>query len=182
MGTKERKHSKSEDEALFRRQFADAQPIKARQRHQPETGKPAKARFRQSDEQAVLREAMSDESLEREPDFTDELSFQRSSVNRKLMRELRRGKLAMQAELDLHGYARAAARAELQDFIYECTDRGLRCVRIVHGKGLGSGPDGPVLKVAVNRWLRRWDDVLAFCPARNQHGGTGALYVLLRSR
>ncbi len=148
----------------------------------PEKTKTSRPRMRRQDDRPDPEESLSPETSESVAATADELSFQRNSVSRKLMRELRRGKLAVQAELDLHGYTRADAHTELQDFIDECTDRNLRCVRVVHGKGLGSGPDGPVLKGAVNGWLRRWNEVRAFCPARTQDGGTGALYVLLRSR
>ncbi|NND54506.1 MAG: Smr/MutS family protein [Gammaproteobacteria bacterium] len=76
---------------------------------------------------------------------------------------------------------RDEAREHLREFIEYCLDKGFRCVRIVHGKGRGSGPRGPVLKNAVNNWLRKWDPVLAFVSAPDMDGGTGAVYVLLRS-
>jgi DNA-nicking Smr family endonuclease len=94
-------------------------------------------------------------------------------------RKLARGKFAVQAEIDLHGMTVAEARPRLADFIDYSINQGLTCVRIVHGKGLGSGQRGPVLKNAVNRWLRKWDSVLAFTSARQVDGGTGAVYVLL---
>ena len=72
------------------------------------------------------------------------------------------------------------ARHNLDKFIHRCASNDKLCIRIVHGKGLGSGERGPVLKNAVNRWLRKWDAVLAFVSARQVDGGTGAVYVLLR--
>ena len=86
----------------------------------------------------------------------------------------------MQAEIDLHGMTTSEAQAALRDFMAECAADGLQCVRVVHGKGRGSGPRGPVLKTNVNRWLRRWAIVLAFCTALPRDGGTGAIYVLLQ--
>ena len=96
------------------------------------------------------------------------------------MRKLARGAFSVQDEIDLHGMTVAEAKPRLSEFIERCARDGKLCVRIVHGKGLGSGARGPVLKQKVNRWLRRWDTVLAFVSTRQVHGGTGAVYVLLR--
>lgn len=96
------------------------------------------------------------------------------------MRMLQRGAYAIQAEIDLHGMTVAEAKPRLQNFVERCAKNGKLCIRIVHGKGLGSGERGPVLKNAVNRWLRKWDVVLAFVSARQVDGGTGAVYVLLK--
>ena len=97
------------------------------------------------------------------------------------MRKLARGRFSVQAEIDLHGMTVAEARPRLNDFIDNCVRQNLLCVRIVHGKGLGSGDRGPVLKNSVNAWLRKWDAVLAFVSARQVDGGTGAVYVLLQT-
>ena len=96
------------------------------------------------------------------------------------MRKLARGKFAVQAEIDLHGMTVAEAKPRLADFIDYSVKQNHMCVRIVHGKGLGSGNRGPVLKNAVSRWLRKWNAVLAFVSARQVDGGTGAVYVLLQ--
>jgi DNA-nicking Smr family endonuclease len=109
------------------------------------------------------------------------LSFQRAGVRPQVLRRLRRGAYRIEAELDLHGQTESAARGQLAEFLVHSRDGGCRCVRIVHGKGYRSGARGPVLKSAVNSWLRRSLDVLAFTSARAIDGGTGALYVLLRS-
>jgi DNA-nicking Smr family endonuclease len=108
------------------------------------------------------------------------LSFQRAGVRTQVMRRLRRGLYPIDDELDLHGLSQSAARNELADFIARSRDRGCRCVRIIHGKGYRSGARGPVLKTAVNAWLRLHLDVRAFVSARAIDGGTGAMYVLLR--
>jgi DNA-nicking Smr family endonuclease len=108
------------------------------------------------------------------------LSFQRAGVRTQVMRRLRRGLYPIDDELDLHGLSQTAARNQLADFIARSRDGGGRCVRIVHGKGYRSGARGPVLKTAVNLWLRRHMDVLAFVSARAIDGGAGAVYVLLR--
>jgi DNA-nicking Smr family endonuclease len=108
------------------------------------------------------------------------LSFQRAGVRIQVMRRLRRGLYPVEDELDLHGHNQAAARAQLADFIARSRDSGCRCVRIIHGKGYRSGARGPILKTAVNLWLRRHMDVMAFVSARAIDGGAGAVYVLLR--
>jgi DNA-nicking Smr family endonuclease len=108
-------------------------------------------------------------------------AFHRSGVRSQVMRRLRRGLYPTEDELDLHGLDQAAARDRLADFIGRSRDAGHRCVRIIHGKGYRSGTRGPVLKTAVNLWLRRHTDVMAFTFARPIDGGTGALYVLLRA-
>ena len=108
------------------------------------------------------------------------LSFQRAGLRPQVMRRLRRGLFPTEDELDLHGLNQTAARDRLADFIARSRDAGRRCVRIIHGKGYRSGARGPVLKTAVDLWLRRHLDVLAFTSARAIDGGTGAVYVLLR--
>ena len=108
------------------------------------------------------------------------LSFQRGGVRTQVMRRLRRGLYPIEGELDLHGLAQTAARDRLADFLARSRDGGSRCVRIIHGKGYRSGARGPVLKTAVNLWLRRHADVMAFVSARAIDGGAGAVYVLLR--
>ena len=110
----------------------------------------------------------------------DALSFQRAGVRIQVMRRLRRGLYPVEDELDLHGHNQAAARELLADFIARSRDGGCRCVRIIHGKGYLSGARGPILKTAVNLWLRRHMDVMAFVSARAIDGGAGAVYVLLR--
>jgi DNA-nicking Smr family endonuclease len=108
------------------------------------------------------------------------LSFHRAGVRVQVMRRLRRGLYPTEDELDLHGLTQTAARDSLADFIARSRDSGRRCVRIIHGKGYRSGARGPVLKTAVDLWLRRHTDVMAFTSARAIDGGTGAVYVLLR--
>jgi DNA-nicking Smr family endonuclease len=179
MGNKERKHSNSEDGALFRDSVGEARPVNARKRHQPERQLPGRAVQTRRAEAAALSASQDGSHDIPEGDHSDELVYQRGNVTRRVMRDLRRGKFAVQEELDLHGLTRQEARDALQGFIEHCIRRRLRCVRIVHGKGRRSGPAGPVLKQAVNRWLRRWDAIHAFCPARDCDGGSGAVYVLL---
>ncbi len=111
----------------------------------------------------------------------DALSFSRAGVRPQLLRRLRRGLIPIEDELDLHGLSQSGARAHLADFLAFNRAAGRRCVRVIHGKGYRSGARGPVLKTAVDLWLRRHTDVLAFTSARAIDGGTGAVYVLLRA-
>jgi len=110
----------------------------------------------------------------------DALSYRRAGVRDQQMRRLRRGAYAIEDELDLHGMSQAGAHGRLEEFITASREQGRRCVRVIHGKGMRSGDRGAVLKSAVNDWLRRRHDVIAFTSARPLDGGTGAVYVLLR--
>ena len=142
---------------------------------------PAKARFTRRDERAVLEESLDADVDSLQANSGDSLRFNRPGIGRKTMRKLSRGNFSVQAEMDLHGMTAIEARDELHAFIDSSARRGLACVRIIHGKGLGSGMSGPVLKRKVDVWLRRWDLVLAFVSARPIDGGTGAIYVLLKT-
>ncbi|MBL4762103.1 MAG: Smr/MutS family protein [Gammaproteobacteria bacterium] len=102
-------------------------------------------------------------------------------LQRKSIRKLQRGQYNIQAEADLHGLTREQARDDFSLFFDECLTRQLRCIKIIHGKGFGSRNNAPVLKPLVQQWLRQKHEVLAFCPAIPSDGGTGAVYVLLRS-
>jgi len=110
----------------------------------------------------------------------DELLFKRPGIQDQLFQKLRRGKLSMERELDLHGMTSKEAQAALDRFLGHCRQQQIRCVRIIHGKGRGSRDGRPVIKNQLNQWLRNIPQVLAFCPARAHDGGTGAVYVLLK--
>jgi DNA-nicking Smr family endonuclease len=115
------------------------------------------------------------------PAANDVLRFQRAGVRTQVVRRLRRGLIPIDGELDLHGLTQSDARDQLADFLRGSRQAGWRCVRIIHGKGYRSGARGPVLKIAVDLWLRRHHDVMAFMSARAIDGGTGAVHVLLRA-
>jgi len=137
-------------------------------------------RQRQLDEQAVLRQALSDDFDVDSLLETDEtLSFRRVELGPETVRKLRRGHWALQGQIDLHGLRRDQAREALGAFVHESARRGLRCVRVVHGKGHGSPGREPILKSRVRRWLVQKQEVLAFVQARASDGGAGALMVLL---
>ena len=140
----------------------------------------AKASFTKKDNQNVLTESLNVDIDLQEENNSDILRFHRSNITPKIMKKLSRGTFSVQSELDLHGMTSNEASLVLKLFISESVQDGLTCVRVIHGKGLGSGPRGPVIKQQVNRLLRRWDQVLAFISARQVDGGTGAVYVLLK--
>jgi DNA-nicking Smr family endonuclease len=122
-----------------------------------------------------------DQISEAEVKTGDELSFCRPGLQKRVFQDLRRGRLEIEMELDLHGLTAKLAHSTLEQFIQECHRRRVRCVRIIHGKGYGSEDRQPVLKQKVNHWLRQRQDILAFCSATARDGGTGAVYALLRS-
>jgi DNA-nicking Smr family endonuclease len=139
------------------------------------------ARQRQRDEAAALIESISDQfTAESLLDTDDALSYRRSGIGIDVVRKLRRGVWVMQAEIDLHGLRRDQARERIDSFLRDAARDGLRCVRVVHGKGLGSPGREPVLKAKVKSWLVQRSEVLAFTHARPADGGHGALLVLLR--
>jgi len=88
----------------------------------------------------------------------------------------------VQGDIDLHGMTTDESHDALADFLVEARTRGLRCVRVIHGKGLTSPNKEPVLKGKVRRWLAHWDDVLAYCEAPRHAGGGGAVVVLLTGK
>jgi DNA-nicking Smr family endonuclease len=176
-----KKQSDSVD-AAFRAAVSDVKPLA--QTPQPAgLAKPkprARLRKRAQDAHDTLDELMPLVASASPEDAVAALTFQRAGVRAQVMRKLRRGLYPTEDELDLHGATQAEARARLNEFLAVSRDAGRRCVRIIHGKGYRSGARGPVLKTAVDLWLRRHTDVMAFTSARAIDGGTGAVYVLLR--
>ncbi len=134
----------------------------------------------QRDKAQVLRESISDDfDVSSLLDTDDALSFRRPGIGVEVTRKLRRGDWSIQREIDLHGLRTDEAREALGPFIREAYKQGIRCVRVVHGKGLGSPGKSPVLKGLVQSWLVQKKVVLAFVQAKPAEGGAGALVVLL---
>lgn len=183
-------HRAAEDAArqrernLFAHAVGPVQPLRAAPRAELHRPRPAPVpRQRQLDEAAVLREALSDEfdaaSL---LETDDQLGYRRVGIGIDVLHKLRRGTWVLQGQIDLHGLTRDAAREALAEFLLQAGKRGWRCVRVVHGKGLGSPGRQPVLKAKVHSWLVQRQEVLAFAQARGPDGGAGALIVLLDAR
>ena len=171
------------EDADFRNAVADAIPLRAtnRAQHVRRLPKPI-ARQRLRDEQQVMRDALADPfDWDAAVAAGDELLFVRPGVPSAAVRKLKRGGWVLRAELDLHGMTGDQARLAVATFLHDCLRREIRCVRIIHGKGLGSKNREPILKHKVRHWLMQRDEVLAFCQARQVDGGAGAVVVLLKS-
>ncbi len=135
----------------------------------------------QRDEAAAYQEAISDEvDVTTLLDTDDQLSFRRPGVGSDVVQKLRKGKWSVQKQVDLHGLRTDEAREVLTNFVRESHRQGIRCVRVIHGKGLGSPGKAPVLKDKVHRWLTQKSEVVAFVQAQPAQGGAGALLVLLQ--
>ena len=167
---------------LFVRAAGEVRPIRAPHRVRLVVDQPPPIAVQQQlDDQRVLREAISDEfDAGTLLDIDDAMSFRRPGIGTDVTRKLRKGDWSIQGEIDLHGLRREDAREALACFIREAHRRGWRCVRVVHGKGLGSPGKTPVLKGKVQGWLIQKNEVLAFVQARADEGGAGARVVLLK--
>ena len=170
------------DRSLFREAVRDAKPLphhgKALRKKEAPSPYPVQSHL---DEQEALRESLAAEwTAEDWLDTGDEPNFLRPGLSRQVLRKLRSGTWVIQRQLDLHGLDRHQAREALADFLAGCVKRGVRCVRVIHGKGLGLKNREPVLKTKVKHWLTQREEVLAYCQARPVDGGSGALVVLLK--
>jgi DNA-nicking Smr family endonuclease len=169
-----------EERALFREAILGVQPLPRDRVHHEPPPPPALPKQRWRDEAEALAESLSPAPLDLRLEGGDEPAFLRPGLARTVLRDLRRGRWVVQDHLDLHGATRDEARLLLTEFLGNCLRRGLRCVRIVHGKGLGSPGREPVLKGLVRGWLMQRAEVLAYCQARAAEGGAGALVLLLK--
>jgi DNA-nicking Smr family endonuclease len=169
------------DEAarLFREAVRGVKPLGSTAPRARAPAPKPRARFARADRAAVLRESLDAEPADPALASGEELVYHRPGVQTTVLRRLRRGEYRVEREIDLHGLTVAEAKHALRQFLIEALERRVRCVRIVHGKGLRSGHRGPVLKAAVSAVLRRTGAVLAYVSARRADGGTGAVYVLL---
>ncbi len=167
---------------VFRDAIGKVTPPNAPPRVLPDPPRPEPiAQQRIADDEAVLRESLSDEfSIDTLLEVDETLSYARGGIGPDVLKKLRGGGWVVQDQLDLHGLRVDEAREALGQFLRNAGKRGFRCVRIIHGKGLGSMNRKPVLKSKVRNWLVQKDEVLAFCQARAADGGSGALMVLLK--
>ena len=173
-----------EDEAaLFRDAVRDATPLEssARVGSKTESPPPVPIQSLLDGHDALVESLAGALSWDQSMETGEEPSYLRTGLARDVLRKLRRGHWVVQDMVDLHGLNRQGARSLLAEFLGECLKRGLRCVRVVHGKGLRSPGREPVLKGKVQQWLGQRDEVLAFCEAPKNQGGSGALLVLLKA-
>lgn len=168
-----------EDAALFRDAAGDVRPLE--DERAPAYRRRAKPRPRLPSRSEPVEESAATQGTSiRQGERDGEQLFVRAGLQKKNIKRLRRGQIPIEAEADLHGMRIREAQILLADFLRECRNEGARCVRVVHGKGLGSRGGHAVLKWEVDRWLRQHEGVMAFCTAQPRDGGTGAVYVLLR--
>ncbi len=177
----------AEEKDLFQQAIKGARPLPdevkhARLHHQPKKPKPIPKHFI-LDEQQALADSLSDHYIPaHELETGEELLYLRDGHSPDILSKLRRGHWVVQAAIDLHGLISDEARLYVASFLSDCKKRGLRCVRIVHGKGLGSRNREPVLKKKLQSWLIQRDEVIAYAQARRTDGGSGAVIVLLKSQ
>jgi DNA-nicking Smr family endonuclease len=168
--------------------FADVErlPPSTRRRHAPPRPAPIPQQRIADERDALEASKYGDDPAPHSWDIGQELEGEQTFVRRGLgtdiLSKLRGGHWSVRGELDLHGMITEEARDALADFLYEARQRGDRCVKVIHGKGLTSPQREPVLKGKVRKWLAQWDDVLAYCEAPRHAGGGGAVIVLLRGR
>ncbi len=167
----------NDDRGLFRQHMKEVTPLKAERRvsHRPT---PKKITIRQPEQETPIHYLQS--TNEADVTAEDKLFYTTQGVQQRTLKQLRKGLLRCEAELDLHGHTVASAEQVLGSFLTEVQQAGLRCIRIIHGKGYAQLNPYPVLKNQLNRWLRHHPAVLSFSSAQPKHGGTGALYLLLK--
>lgn len=172
--------------SLFKQAVADARPIASKQKtkrveHAIKKPKPIPRQFIR-DERQALDDSLSDHYIpQHELETGEELLYLREGQSPGVLSKLRRGHWVIQKHIDLHGLISDEARTYVSEFISDCKKRGIRCVRIVHGKGLGSRNKEPILKNKVRGWLMQKDEVIAYAQAKQQDGGSGAVIVLLKA-
>lgn len=167
---------------LFKQAVEGARPIQInRVTHPVKKPKPIPRQFHR-DERQALADSLSDHYIPAyELETGEELLYIRKGHSPAILSKLRRGHWVVQKHIDLHGLISDEARAYVSEFISDCKKRGIRCVRIVHGKGLGSRNKEPILKNKLRGWLMQKDEVIAYAQARQQDGGSGAVIVLLKA-
>ena len=171
----------SDDQALLAAALADVRPLPPGNRARIQKPRPAPVpRQREADEQLALRESLAEADESLLLDGGAEESFAQPGVSRRTLTDLRRGRWVAEAVLDLHGMKRNEARLAIDEFLDDCLAQRRRVVRIIHGRGLGSPGGVSILKLLSRQWLLGRTGVLAYCQARQQDGGEGAIQVLLR--
>lgn len=165
---------KPEDAALFRAAVGEVKPLPEQNRIGPQKA-PRKPLPRTHAPPPEIPDTLSDFAAENAPD-----EFLRNGLSRMTLRKLRRGHWPVQDSLDLHGNTTDASRRLLQEFLHEAAQRGLRCVLVIHGKGMNSPGGEAVLRRLARHWLAQRPDVLAYCDATPRDGGSGAALVLLK--
>lgn len=173
---------KEDEIRLFREAVRGTRPLNAEHvLHRPPKPKPIPRQFIRDERQALIDSLSDDYIPAHELESGEELLYIRDGHSPSILSKLRRGHWVVQGAIDLHGLVAEEARAYVAAFLSDCKKRGIRCVRIIHGKGLGSRNREPVLKHKLRNWLMQRDEVIAYAQARPQDGGSGAVIVLLKA-
>lgn len=169
--------------SAFRKAVREAEPLPENGKisHPPQRCKPKKNHTLQEPNPLPVDFLSDHVPWQDNQDTNEPLSYLRPGMAQDTLRKLRRGHWGIQSELDMHGMTSDEARLNLVAFLSECQHHGLRCIRIIHGKGLSSKNGESVLKIKVKNWLMQRYEVLAFCQAKPNEGGGGAAIVLLKS-
>ena len=173
----------TDEDTLFSAAVKDAKPLKfpPKARHAAVKPKPVPSQFIK-DERQALRDSLSDDFYPaHEIENGEELLYLRDNQSPGVLSKLRRGFWVVQAQIDLHGLISDEAREYVAEFLSHCKKKNIRCVRIVHGKGLGSRNREPILKHKLRNWLIQKDEVIAYAQAKPEDGGSGAVIVLLKA-
>jgi DNA-nicking Smr family endonuclease len=175
-----KKKCSPDDSDLFRSSIGPVKSIKTGNIYTPEPEKPAPRPQKKAPEPIVI-EARPDNGNDLAILYQEDIvSYAASGLQHSILKKLRKGYFSAEASIDLHGLTRQEAQRQLNLFIQNACENGYRCVHIIHGKGHRSPDQQPVLKNEINLWLRQHPQILCFCSASPRHGGTGALYVLLK--
>ncbi|HEX5337264.1 MAG TPA: Smr/MutS family protein [Gallionella sp.] len=164
-----------EDAALFRAAVGEVKPLADQNRIAPHHPK-RKPRLNHPVIPDAVPDILSDFASGDAPD-----EYLGNGLSRMMLRKLRRGAWPIQDSIDLHGCTSDAARKLLQEFLHHAQQHALRCVVVIHGKGMNSPGGEAVLKMRVRHWLIQHPQVLAYCDAQPRDGGGGAALLLLRS-
>ena len=174
-----KKHKLAEDDQmLFNDAMGDVKPLKQGEYVTPPKKKKTVSTPKIDDEAEYINYALSDAQDHQAVQSDEKLNYASNGIQPKLQKKLRAGKFPIEARLDLHGLTIDQARQEVSNFIHDSQCMDKKCIIIIHGKGSINKP--PLLKTMLNHWLKQIPDVLAFTSAQEQHGGSGAVYLLIK--
>ena len=169
-----------DDMALFREAVGTVRSVTNDRVEDTKRAPAPRIRKSEQDNRSVMDSLLEELSESDLLETGEHLSYTQQGIQRSVLRKLKSGRYSIQSEIDLHGLTVSEARLELSDFLKAAQERRHLCIRVIHGKGRHQTNKSPRLKPAVNQWLQRNKQVLAFCSARVNDGGTGAVYVLLK--
>jgi DNA-nicking Smr family endonuclease len=174
--------TKDEDKDLFRAEMQGVRPVRPTNRATLDKPRPSPLPVkRMEDDKKVVSELLSDHAGWDDFNETGNAeTYLRAGLPREVLRRLKRGDWVIQSEMDLHGLNSDAARSQLAGFIQHAKRNGLRCIKVIHGKGLRSQSGEAILRNKVRKNLMLRDEVLAFADARPADGGSGAVVILLK--